>query len=60
MEQQQTAPPPMRLLDILEDCFPAREAVATSSIKLARYSIRPNVSCSAWFCGESGARSYLL
>ena len=37
MEQQHT-PSPMRLLEILKDRFGALEAVANSSIKLARYA----------------------
>ncbi|HEX8393500.1 MAG TPA: hypothetical protein VF665_14245 [Longimicrobium sp.] len=37
MEQQLT-PSPMRLLEILTDRFGALEAVANSSIKLARYA----------------------
>ena len=36
MEQQQQPPSPMRLLEILKDRFGALEAVANSSIKLAR------------------------
>ena len=38
MEQQQSPPSPMRLLEILKDRFGALEAVANSSIKLARYA----------------------
>jgi hypothetical protein len=38
MEQQQHPPSPMRLLEILSDRFAALEAVANSSIKLARYA----------------------
>jgi hypothetical protein len=38
MEQQQHPPSPMRLLEILKDRFGALEAVANSSIKLARYA----------------------
>jgi hypothetical protein len=38
MEQQQHPPSPMRLLEILQDRFGALEAVANSSIKLARYA----------------------
>ena len=38
MEQQQPPPSPMRLLEILKDRFGALEAVANSSIKLARYA----------------------
>jgi hypothetical protein len=38
MEQQQTAPSPMRLLEILQGSLHGLEAVATSSIKLARYA----------------------
>jgi hypothetical protein len=38
MEQQQSPPSPMRLLEILQDRFGALEAVANSSIKLARYA----------------------
>jgi hypothetical protein len=37
MEQRQT-PSPMRSLEILKDRFGALEAVANSSIKLARYA----------------------
>jgi len=37
MEQHQP-PSPMRLLEILKDRFGALEAVANSSIKLARYA----------------------
>jgi hypothetical protein len=36
--QQQHPPSPMRLLEILSDRFAALEAVANSSIKLARYA----------------------
>jgi hypothetical protein len=36
--EQQRPPSPMRLLDILTDRFGALEAVANSSIKLARYA----------------------
>jgi hypothetical protein len=36
--EQQGPPSPMRLLEILKDRFGALEAVATSSIKLARYA----------------------
>jgi hypothetical protein len=35
--EQQHPPSPMRLLEILKDRFGALEAVANSSIKLARY-----------------------
>jgi hypothetical protein len=35
--EQQHSPSPMRLLEILADRFAALEAVANSSIKLARY-----------------------
>ena len=38
MEQQQHPPSPMRFLEILIDRFGALEAVANSSIKLARYA----------------------
>ena len=38
MERQQHSPSPMRLLEILKDRFGALEAVANSSIKLARYA----------------------
>ncbi len=38
MEQQQHPPSPMRSLEILKDRFGALEAVANSSIKLARYA----------------------
>lgn len=38
MEQQQSSPSPMRFLEILKDRFGALEAVANSSIKLARYA----------------------
>ncbi|HEY7766890.1 hypothetical protein [Longimicrobium sp.] len=38
MEQQQHPPSPMRFLEILADRFGALEAVANSSIKLARYA----------------------
>jgi hypothetical protein len=38
MEQQQSPPSPMRILEILKDRFGALEAVANSSIKLARYA----------------------
>jgi hypothetical protein len=38
MEQQQHPPSPMRLLEILKDRFGALEAVANTSIKLARYA----------------------
>lgn len=38
MEQQQSPPSPMRLLEIPKDRFGALEAVANSSIKLARYA----------------------
>jgi hypothetical protein len=38
MEQQQSPPSPMRLLEILQDRFGALEAVANASIKLARYA----------------------
>ncbi len=38
MEQQQHLPSPMRLLEILKDRFGALEAVANSSIKLARFA----------------------
>jgi hypothetical protein len=38
MEQQQHPPSPMRLLEILQDRFGALEAVANSSVKLARYA----------------------
>ncbi len=36
--EQQHPPSPMRLLEILTDRFAALEAVANSSIKLARYA----------------------
>ncbi len=36
--EQQHPPSPMRLLEILKDRFGALEAVANSSIKLARYA----------------------
>ena len=36
--EQQHPPSPMRLLEILKDRFAALEAVANSSIKLARYA----------------------
>lgn len=36
--EQQNAPSPMRLLEVLTDRFGALEAVANSSIKLARYA----------------------
>jgi hypothetical protein len=36
--EQQHPPSPMRLLEILNDRFGALEAVANSSIKLARYA----------------------
>ncbi len=36
--EQQHPPSPMRLLEILRDRFGALEAVANSSIKLARYA----------------------
>jgi hypothetical protein len=36
--EQQSPPSPMRLLEILKDRFGALEAVANSSIKLARYA----------------------
>lgn len=36
--EQQSPPSPMRLLEILTDRFGALEAVANSSIKLARYA----------------------
>jgi hypothetical protein len=36
--EQQHLPSPMRLLEILTDRFGALEAVANSSIKLARYA----------------------
>jgi hypothetical protein len=36
--EQQHPPSPMRLLEILTDRFGALEAVANSSIKLARYA----------------------
>lgn len=36
--EQQHPPSPMRLLEILSDRFGALEAVANSSIKLARYA----------------------
>ena len=36
--EQQNPPSPMRLLEILTDRFGALEAVANSSIKLARYA----------------------
>ena len=38
MEQKQHPPSPMRHLEILIDRFGALEAVANSSIKLARYA----------------------
>ncbi len=37
-QDQQTRPSPMRLLEMLADRFGALEAVANSSIKLARYA----------------------
>ena len=36
--EQQHPPSPMRLLEILKDRFGALEAVANSSLKLARYA----------------------
>jgi hypothetical protein len=36
--EQQHPPSPMRLMEILKDRFGALEAVANSSIKLARYA----------------------
>ena len=36
--EQQNPPSPMRLLEVLTDRFGALEAVANSSIKLARYA----------------------
>jgi hypothetical protein len=36
--EQQSPPSPMRLLEILQDRFGALEAVANSSIKLARHA----------------------
>lgn len=36
--EQQYPPSPMRLLEVLKDRFGALEAVANSSIKLARYA----------------------
>ena len=44
MEQQQSSPSPMRLLEILKDRFGALEAAAYSSIKLARYAPESELS----------------
>ncbi|HEX6367494.1 MAG TPA: hypothetical protein VF006_01100 [Longimicrobium sp.] len=42
--EQQLPPSPMRLLEILKDRFGALEAVANSSIKLARYAPEDEVA----------------
>ena len=44
MEHQQSPPSPMRILEILKDRFGALEAVANSSIKLARYAPETELS----------------